>query len=415
MRIESFRVQGFKSLADVKVDGLSEINVFYGLNGVGKSNIFQALALWNWTLTTIQSSRAGMPLSRLEAIFGSSLFQLGGNKAIKLRVGITLNIDSPLGEVVNKHTAQRNPDLAIKNRVQVTSEIEIDSRPDEVSFLIKSWAEIAKSGRVNIPQEEIVEVLPGFHIIKATRRLQIEQRGRGKDLGPISDHNLKQALFYAYLSRDLQQKRRLEAIRRILTEPPFSLGELDIALDPTTDQIDIGFVRSDGRLPLENLGSGSQQLLLVLGQIFLNDYPIIAIEEPEMNLSPQYQQWLLVALRELMQDPDVKLNQLFISTHSPYFEFEENFFDVTMDEQGVTQVAKLPLEKRNRYFPDTEIGQETGARLNSLNQVKLYDGVIQDLKLQRGDMVIFTKNEAGRWEIRPESEIVEELETVSDN
>jgi hypothetical protein len=225
---------------------------------------------------------------------------------------------------------------------------------------------------------------------------------------------LKQALFYAYLSRDLQQKRRLEAIKRILTEPPFSLGELDIALDPATDQIDIGFARPEGRLPLENLGSGSQQLLLVLGQIFLNDYPIIAIEEPEMNLSPQYQQWLLVALRKLMQDPDIKLNQLFISTHSPYFEFKENFFDVTM-EQGVTQVAKLPLEKRNRYFPDTEIGQETGARLNSLNQVKLYDGVIQDLKLQRGDMVIFTKNEAGRWEIRPESEIVEELETVSDN
>jgi hypothetical protein len=414
MRIENFHIQGFKSLADVKVEGLSDINMFYGLNDVGKSNIFQALALWNWTLTTIQSSRAGMSLSRLEATFGSSLFQLGRNKTIKLRVGITLNIDSSLGEVVNKRIAQRNPGLAIKDRVQVTSEIEIDSRPDEVSFLLKSWAEIAKFGRVNIPQEEIIEVLPGFHIIKAARRLQIEQKGGGNDLGPISDHNLKQALFYTYLSRDLQQKRRLEAIKRILTKPPFSLGELDIALDPATDQIDIGFARPEGRLPLENLGSGSQQLLLVLGQIFLNDYPIIAIEEPEMNLSPQYQQWLLVALRELMQDPDVKLNQLFISTHSPYFEFKENFFDVTM-EQGVTQVAKLPLEKRNRYFPDTEIGQETGARLNSLNQVKLYDGVIQDLKLQRGDMVIFTKNEAGRWEIRPESEIVEELETVSDN
>jgi AAA15 family ATPase/GTPase len=143
MRIESFYIQGFKSLADVKVEGLSDINMFYGLNDVGKSNIFQALALWNWTLTTIQSSRAGMSLSRLEATFGPSLFQLGSNKAIKLRVGITLNIDSPLGEVVNKHTAQRNPGLAIKDRVQVTSEIKIDSRTDEASFLIKNWAEIA--------------------------------------------------------------------------------------------------------------------------------------------------------------------------------------------------------------------------------------------------------------------------------
>jgi len=30
--------------------------------------------------------------------------------------------------------------------------------------------------------------------------------------------------------------------------------------------------------------------MLVLGQIFLNDYPIIAVEEPEMNLAPQYQE-----------------------------------------------------------------------------------------------------------------------------
>jgi len=169
------------------------------------------------------------------------------------------------------------------------------------------------------------------------------------------------------------------------------------------------------RQGMKSLGSGSQQLLMILGQIFLNDYPIIAIEEPEMNLSPQYQQHLLVALRRLMQDPDVKLNQLFISSHSPYFEFEENFFDVTVDERGNTQVARLPIDKRARYFPGTRVGPETGARLNSLNQVKLYDGVIKDLELERGALVLFVKNEAGRWEIRPEAEIVQELDDIFDS
>jgi hypothetical protein len=200
-----------------------------------------------------------------------------------------------------------------------------------------------------------------------------------------------------------------------LAEAPFNLGELDVALNRTTDEIDIGFVRPDGRLPLENLGSGSQQLLMVLGQIFLNDYPITAIEEPEMNLSPQYQQYLLVALRKLMQDPDVKLRQLFISSHSPYFEFEENFFDVTRDANGATQVTRLPIEKRAQYFPDTQVAPETGARLNSFNQVKLYDGVIKDLGLGRGDLVLFTKNEAGHWEIRPEGEITQELDAIFDD
>ncbi|MCI0564184.1 MAG: hypothetical protein MN733_37390, partial [Nitrososphaera sp.] len=124
---------------------------------------------------------------------------------------------------------------------------------------------------------------------------------------------------------------------------------------------------------------------------------------------------LLVALRQLMEDPDVRLHQLFISTHSPYFEFTENFFDVTMDEHGATQVTRLPIEQRSRYFPDTQVGEETGTRLNSLNQVKLYNGVMEDLGLERGDLVLFAKNEAGRWEIRSEKDIVQELETISED
>jgi hypothetical protein len=251
-----------------------------------------------------------------------------------------------------------------------------------------------------------------FDIIQATRRFQIEKYEDDSDEQYVSHHNLKRSLFYAYLSRNFEQRQRLAATKKILTDPPFSLGELDVALNPATNQIDIGFVRPNGRLPLENIGSGSQQLLLILGEIFLNDYPIIALEEPEMNLSPQYQQYLLVALRKLMQDPAVKLQQLFISTHSPYFEFEENFFDVTMDKKGQTQVARLPVEKRNRYFPGAQIGEQSGGRINSFNQVELYDEMMKDLNLQRGDLVMFIRNKAGRWEVRPEKDVIREVETV---
>ena len=53
MQIERFHIQGFKSIADVEVDRLSDVNVFYGLNDTGRSNIFQALGLWNWMLTLL--------------------------------------------------------------------------------------------------------------------------------------------------------------------------------------------------------------------------------------------------------------------------------------------------------------------------------------------------------------------------
>ena len=404
MRIESFHIQGFKSLGDVKVEGLSDINVFYGLNNVGKSNIFQALGLWQWMLTQ-QLAKLNMSLQQFEDVFGSLLFQLGSNNLIHLEINTVLNrLD------FGKDTERLALKVGSANTIQMTHQIQLKLHRGEVEGGISQVYDTTKT----LPFTDAKQAFrTAFHTIHASRRLHPERKEQENSPNQVvSDHNLKRSLFYAYLSRDLEQKRRLEAIKRLLTESPFSLGELDIALDPQNDQIDIGFVRPDGRLPLESLGSGAQQLLLVLGQIFLNDYPIIAVEEPEMNLSPQYQQYLLVALRRLMQDPNVKLNQLFISTHSPYFEFEENFFDVTMDEHNATHVARLPVDKRERYFPDTQVGPDTGARLNSFQQVKLYDGVIQDLELQRGDMVIFTKNKAGHWEIRPEHDIIEELEGI---
>ncbi|MBI1877609.1 MAG: AAA family ATPase, partial [Chloroflexi bacterium] len=316
MRIEGFHIQGFKNIADVKVKGLADINVFYGLNGVGKSNLFQGLALWQRLLTTPRTT----PLEKFEEEFGSPFTPLKGENTIRLKVILTLERH----DLPDQNTGTYN--LALSSiasyfdsldKIQIVSEVEIGiTRINSKGVLqcqIKEKVQTGTEILFDIPQsalEALLSLRPCFHIIQASRRFQIEQRGKGNGSNSVSDHNLKQALFYAYLSSDLQQKARLAAIKRILAEPPFSLGELDVALDPATDWIDIGFVRPEGRLPIENLGTGSQQLLLVLGQIFLNDYPIIAIEEPEMNLSPQYQQYLLVALRELMQDPAVKLNQL---------------------------------------------------------------------------------------------------------
>ena len=410
MRIERFQIQGFKSIADLTVTGLSEINVFFGLNNVGKSNIFQALELWHWLLlhsstvkrTGVNPTKYEIPLHQLEQHFGSLLVRLG----YKNRMHFTVELSS-----LQAHSANQQPSKRLSTNV--TLRIASDVAHCEIELHEGATTDTLDPS-VNL-LERWLPHLPPFHVVHAGRRLQTEFREKKELPDVISDHNFKQALFYAYLSSDLEQKKRLNAIKRILAEPPFALGELDIALDPATDRIDIGFVRPDGRLPIENLGSGTQQLMLVLGQIFLNDYPIIAVEEPEMNLAPQYQEYLLAALRKLMQEPAVKLQQLFIATHSPYFEFTENFYDVTFDPMAGTCVSHATSERYTQHFAITPAGQATGARVNSLNQVQLYPGLIQDLGLQRGDLVIFARNPAGRWEIRPAQEIAQELQTITNN
>ena len=43
MRITKFWARGFRSLRDVTLEPLGPINVFYGPNGVGKSNLLDAI------------------------------------------------------------------------------------------------------------------------------------------------------------------------------------------------------------------------------------------------------------------------------------------------------------------------------------------------------------------------------------
>lgn len=386
MRIKRFHIQGYKSIVDLAVDGLSDINVFFGLNDVGKSNIFEALNFWRFVLLHPDDK---LELSVESKPLWDSFFRLQGSNAI------TINVDFQIEALQYRSTTH------VKKTDGIVYEFQV---------------EILDTDGYKIDKDDVHFPTPSqlsWHTISAGRRLHPEQRKQNGSDTVIGAENLKQALFYAYLSTDLEQKKRLNSIRHILAESPYELGELDIALDPNSDQIRIGFVRPNGRLPLETLGSGVQQLLLVLGQIFLNDYPVIAIEEPEMNLSPQFQSNLMATLETLMRDPAVKLEQLFISTHSPYFEFTQNFYDVTYEPAKGTQVHHATNPDYNQHFAITPTGPDTGARLNSMNQVKLYEGVINDLGLQRGDLVVFVPNDQGHWEIRSGEKLADEFRSVT--
>ncbi len=413
MRITRFKIQGFKNIADISVDGLSGINVFFGLNDVGKSNIFEALALWRGLITQFAPPRAqtaDLPLDEFEQSFGKGLFSIEGPNTFSIEVDLDVEQKD-----VPRTPALPGPDADVDyeeiDAAQVSGRIRVGLQAGRVFI----EAKILQSNGAAFHQRthNLVDLIPPIHVIPAERRFQAEARNREAFTGAIHHGNLKKALFYAYLSADLQQKKRFAAIKTVLAEPPFSLGELDVALDQGTDQIDIGFIRPQGRLPLDNLGAGSRQLLLVLGQVFLSDFPIVALEEPEMNLSPQWQQDLMIALRRLMQDPAIGLKQIFISTHSPYFEFSENFYDVTLDESGHAQVKRTTSQDWSAHFAVAPLGPETGARVNSLNQVQLYDRLIEDLDLRRGDMVVFVRNETGRWELRKAEEIAKELRPVT--
>ena len=53
-RIESVRIRGFRSLADVELTNLRNANVLIGANGSGKSNFIRFFEMMSWMLRSRQ-------------------------------------------------------------------------------------------------------------------------------------------------------------------------------------------------------------------------------------------------------------------------------------------------------------------------------------------------------------------------
>jgi hypothetical protein len=215
------------------------------------------------------------------------------------------------------------------------------------------------------------------------------------DLHP-SGNNLKQWLLWASVSRNPNERRAFQStLQPLFLDPPFALGAL-VPVAAPGEPYDLQVETRERSIPIDQLGSGIQQLALLGGMIALSQSWIVAIEEPEINLSWPTQEKLKHILRKMVQDTANPPAQLFLSSHSPVFEFYERFFRVDM-EDGKTKVTSSSNERRDELFTTVSEGRGTmiregktvsyengGVRLRTANVVVLPDHVIEALGISEG-------------------------------
>jgi hypothetical protein len=326
MRLTSFKVQGFKNLlAPVVLDELGPINVIHGQNNVGKSNLLQAVEVFFRVLTAAQDGLR-QPNGRPRAVAESWLVQKGVsladifNYAVRHPIEMTASLSLDEAELA---VAGIQPLLDCR---QVSIGVSLHARDDSMGMDVRSlvFADGTDVIATNpgAEKEHFAERLLHFLTTRFLGPRGTPHVGVDRRVDAVVD-----ALYDASASQDRRQAMQWDRFVEVMGTLRDILGEgrFVTVLPRNAPRARLLYETSTMRIPLHALGTGVQQLVALFGHILTSGAPIVAVEEPELNLRWALQERVRDALRDLVGKEGAP-SQLFLTSHSGAFESRDTFY-----------------------------------------------------------------------------------------
>ncbi len=139
-----------------------------------------------------------------------------------------------------------------------------------------------------------------------------------------------------------------ESIRRLKALLGRALGLGEVEVRPVKpDRLHVSRP-GIGEMALEQLGTGEEQLILLLASVSLGARAIVMVEEPEAHLHISLMRSLGSALRDEVV-VSKSIDQLWIATHHHLFALHQDYFDVRL-ENGETLVERRPRSLAAEHF-----------------------------------------------------------------
>ncbi|WP_164735489.1 AAA family ATPase [Pseudoflavitalea rhizosphaerae] len=303
----NLEVKNFKSIRDVRIS-TSRINVFFGKPNSGKSNLLEALTLFN----VIQSKTQQQ--SQASVIRYNTLDNLFYDRDVSNDISIDYNGNIAYLSyyaAVNTYIQLVNPSAAFWKRKKYFFE-----NGDSIS---------------NIDSKEPIlpkyEEHPGFNSFYALLNQEgncSSKASMAVDLdNPIRKYEYKEGMSYsdpfrAYLKPSGENLFTIvqgnPKIKEFITTF-FDEFNLEFLLDFSSKKFEVqkkekGIVY---KIPFELTPDTLRRMLFYISAIYSNKNATILLEEPESHSFPPY----IKELSELIKEDSS--NRYFITTHSPYF------------------------------------------------------------------------------------------------
>jgi len=396
MQLKRFSVKGFKNFRqEVVLENMGDICVIHGENNVGKSNVLEAMRLL-FVLFPIPNSNAIDNLLKQNSFNRREIFTFGLNNPID--ISVTLD-------------CEKNTD--------VTLDISIPIQNDDGSEFRHNFNNNFQSGIQTSCLTNFLE--KRFALIGVDRQINDTETEKERCIVPqsllLQLYDIKDSPEPAVFEKWELFVSTLQKFNDVLGE-----GEFVSVFERKSNRANLVFqpaIKPRRRIPIEILGSGIQQVIALIARLLVSDADFIAIEEPELNLRYSLQLRLRDILAEIVKAP-VGPQQIFLTSHSPAFEFGKHFYAMKATDEGPI-IEQRPIEQAHLFTEHNVINSniigKTASQcyVSSDGLVKLPEDICKELGIEQGGGIIpLKRKDTNHIELLTNGQFIDLLEPITD-